>query len=303
MRRLLGEKAESKTVKRIKLVQKFVIGYLSSPALGLMALNRYGCVAVEGISAKKAVYEALGFLKKYLAGLLEGAEEESATKAALNLISKLYEEDLKVRRNWIEIGITLSLGLSLFIAFLSYRIIIPPFIPLLLLSLYPLMPGYSELKIEDPNVADAMASDLERGSGVIYALRHLKLYEASVVDDVELPSYFEFLKMVSDREALKNMMRRTASILRALNEILDEWKANIKSTRILLIISLVVVASINVALSYILGQLGLNAPQLTLFSLGLAIAILISKPLAYSIQAALAYSSAFLLASYLFHFL
>jgi hypothetical protein len=303
MRKSLGGRAESKTVKRIKLVQKFVIGYLSSPALGLMALNKYGSVAVEGITAKKAVYDALGFLRKYLAGLLEGAEEESATKAALTFISKLYEEDLKARRSWIEIGITLSLGLSLFIAFLSYRIIIPPFLPLLLLSFYPLMPGYSELEIEDPNVADAMASDLERGSGVVYALRQLGLYEASVVDDAELPSYFEFLKIVSDREALKNMMRRTASVLRALSEIIDEWKANIKSTRILLLISLIVVAAINVALSYILGQLGLNTPQSTLFSLGLAVAILISKPLGYSIQAAAAYSISFLLVSYFFHLL
>jgi len=295
--------AESKTVERIKLVQKFVIGYLSSPALGLMALGRYESVAVEGVRTREAVYEALGSLKKYLAGLLEGAEGESATKAALTLISRLYEEDLKERRNWIEIGITLSLGLSLFIAFLSYRTYIPPFISLLLLLFYPFVPRYRELEVEDPNIADSMANDLERGAGVVYALRHLRLYEASVVDDVTLPSYFEFLKVVSNREALTSMMRRTASILRALSEILDEWRAGLKSTRILLLVSLILVALINVALSYILGQLGLRVPLLTLFSLGLAVAILISKPLGYSIQAGSAYSLSFLSASYLLQFL
>jgi len=296
-------RAESRTIKRIKLVQKFVISYLSSPALGLMALGRYESVAVEGVPTKDVVYGALGFLRKYLAGLLEGADEDSATKAALTLISRLYEEDLKVRRSWIEVGVTLSLGLSLFIAFLSYRISIPPFLPLLLLSFYPLIPSYSELRIEDPNVADSIASDLERGAGYIYALRHLKLYEASVVDEATLPSYFEFLRIVSNRGALANMMRRTASVLRALSEIIDEWRASLRSTRILLLISLIIVASINVALSYVLRQLGFNIPLLTLFYLGLAVAILVSKPLGYSIQAGLVYSISFLAASYLIHLL
>ncbi len=288
--------AEARTIDLLKLTQDFVVGVSSGLASGLIAISCYNEVAVEGVPAKAAVYRKLGDLRSYLAGLLEGGDGKSLPSQAMSLLSRLYEIDLESRQRWIQLGITLAISLSVLASFLaSYRMYLDPLLPLVFLPLYFLLPSFAPIEVPDPVSADAIASDLEAGSGKVYAMRHLGIYERMIVDDaeVEIPKYFKCVMTISDREILASLMRKTANTLRDLMSLIDSWYAGIRSLRRIFLALVVLMAGVNLGIYILSGRIFLNPPLGFLFTSGLISSILASKPLNCPLESSLVYTTSF----------
>ncbi|MEM3869818.1 MAG: hypothetical protein QXJ39_01645 [Candidatus Korarchaeum sp.] len=287
--------AESRTISLLKLTQDFVIGLSASLSSGLEAIGCYQQVAVEGVSASETVYRRLGRMRKYLAGLLEGGDERASSEVAMKLLSRLYEIDLESRQRWIQLSVSLAITLSLTASLLSfYHLHLDPLLPLTLLPLYFLLPSFTPLEIPDPASAEAIASDLELGSGIIYALRHLGIYERTVVDEEpKVPTYFEYAMRIASRDAAASLMRRTANMLKDLGSIVDSWRAGMKALRKLLIFLVALSAGINLAVYVVSGKVFGEAPLGFLFTSGLVSSLLASKPMNCPVESALAYTTVF----------
>ncbi|MCS7102366.1 MAG: hypothetical protein NZ992_00605 [Candidatus Korarchaeum sp.] len=288
---------EVRTIDLLRLTQDFVIGVSASLSSGLMAISCYREVAVEGVPAKVAVYQKLGKMRSYLAGLLEGGDEKSSSEVAMSLLSRLYEIDLESRQRWIQLSLSASISISILVSFLSiYKgMNIDPLLPLILLPLYFLLPSFTSLEIPDPALADAIANDLEVGSGKIYAMRHLGIYERIVVDDgeLEIPSFFRYAMAVSSKETSASLMRRTANMLKDLESIVASWHAGMESSRRLFISLVVLVAGVNLGICFLSEKVFLKAPLGFLFTSGLVSSILASRPLKYPLESSLAYAISF----------
>lgn len=287
----------SSRMNRIKLIQDFVVSLKLSPALALMTLSCYEEVAVEGIRMKQAVESELGEVREYLTGLLEGGDEASSSEVAMKVIERLYEIDLDNRQKMIQVSVSLSLAMSIAFAFISFfrYIQLPAFFPLVFLPLYFLIPGLNEPEVPRPSIADAIASDLEKGCGSIYALKYLGIYERLVVDEseVELPLYFEYALKRSDKRASALMMRKTASFLKDLHSAVETWKAGIKSLKNLMLSMIAMMGFLNFGLCYLGAKIFSTAPTGLIFLLGLVSSILIARQLNCSLQSVMIYLISF----------
>ncbi len=296
-------------LRRADLVQRLVLGWSASPALGLRAISAYGEVAVEGERASRALAKKVDEAGALLSGIEEGGDKDESLRASLTFISQLLEADAQARERWMYLSLTLGMALSIGIAVaLSLGgMIIGPFHLAPFLLVYPLIPGLSlERLSDDPAAADYIASTLERGGGRIYALRHLGLYEPLVLDldlsDIELPPWASVLREMSDRSVLAKVMRRTSTLLREFKRITSAWSARMRSMRTMsLIISFALglsnVILMRVVTSPLLYPMRISADlPLTLLLAGLISTLISAKPLGASIESGVAYLSAFSLA-------
>lgn len=288
---------EVRTVSLLRLTQEFAIGMSASLSSGLIAISCYREVAVEGVPAKLAIYRKLGRMKDYLSGLLEGGNERTIPEVAMNLVSRLYEIDLGSRERWIQLSISTSISISVVISILSIYggLQVDPLLPLIFLPLYFLLPSFTPLEVPNPSSADAIASDLEAGSGKVYAMRHLGIYERMVVEreEVEVPSYFKHAMVISDREASAYLMRRTSRVLSELRSSIDAWRAGIESLRKLFISLVILVACVNLGVCLLSERVFFNASTGFLFTSGLVSSITASRPLKCPLESSLAYALSF----------
>lgn len=297
---------ERRTANAIELVQKFVVALKASTALGLIALGCYERVAVEGVRAKDAISERLLGIKEYLIGLLEGGDEGSSSGAALNLLSRLYEIDLDRRYKWIQISTAFAISMSAALSFIALYsgIHLDPLIPISLLPLYYLLPGFTPLEVPDPSLADAIANDLEKGGGRFYSLRHLGVYERISVDenDLSIPDYFRYALILSSKETSALMMRKTASILRELHGAVRSWREEVRSLKIILLSSIALLALINIGICFLGVKMYSEVPVGFIFSCGFTLSILISKHIGCSLESAIIYSISFSLGMLLLNY-
>ncbi len=296
-------------LRRADLVQRLVLGWSASPALGLRAISAYEEVAVEGERAGRALARKMGEAGALLSGIEEGGDRDESLKSSLTLISQLLEADAQARERWMYLSLTLGMALSVGVAVaLSLGgIRIEPFHLIPLALVYPLIPGLSlERLSDDPAAADYIASTLERGGGRIYALRHLGLYEPLVLDvdldDVELPPWANVLREMSDRKTLAKVMRRTSTMLREFKRITSAWRARMRSMKAMSLIISSAIGLSNVVLMRVVTspllypmQIPADLP-LTLLLAGLISTLISAKPLGASIESGVAYLSAFSLA-------
>ncbi len=295
---------------KAKMAQKLVLGWVSSPALGLKMVSAYEEVAVEGKRAKDSLNKKkLGDIGRILSSVPEGGDPEASLSSSLSLISQLLEADVISRERWIylilTLGMSLSVGISL--AITLGRVNIRFYHLLALLLLYPIIPSLSmRIPEGDPSMADLVASYLEKGGGRIYALKGLGLYERLVVDDFlhnfQLPEWAEVMKNISDRKMLASIMRKTSNMLKEFNRITSAWKARIKSLRAMTLVISSAIGISNVLLmrvmsSPLLGFVG-SAPDLPLMLLisGLVSVALSSKPVGFSLESSAIYLFSFSIA-------
>ncbi len=308
MRKFLGGLQSYLT--KAKMAQKLVLGWVSSPALGLKMISAYEEVAVEGERAKNSLNKrGLGDLGRILSSVVEGGDPESALSSSLSLISQLLEADAISRERWIylvlTLGMSISVGISLAISL--GRVGIRFYHLLMLLLLYPIIPSLDMGVIkEDPSAADSVASSLERGSGRIYALKGLGYYERLVVDDflysVKLPEWAEIIKDISDRKMLASVMRKVSNMLKEFNRIMSAWNARIRSLKAMTLVISSAIGISNVIImkvmsSPLLGFAGIpqDLPLLLLIS-GLVSVILSSKPIGFTIESSSVYLASFSIA-------
>ncbi len=294
---------------RADLLQRLVLGWSASPALGLRAVSAYGEVAVDGVRAGEVLRRKLDESGRLLAGIEEGGDREESLRSALTLVSQLMEADAQARERWMYLSLTLGMALSVGIALalslgglaLDSVHILPFFL------LYPLIPGPPKGgQVGDPAIADYLASSLERGGGRIYALRHLGLYEALVMDltleEADLPAWANIMREMSDRRVLARVMRRTSGLLRELSRIASAWNARLRSMKAMAVVISAAMGLSNVILlrvitSPLLSPMAVPAGlTLTLLLSGLLSSLLSSKPLGASIESGVSYLSAFSLA-------
>ncbi|HDI73993.1 MAG TPA: hypothetical protein ENF57_03175 [Candidatus Korarchaeota archaeon] len=295
---------------KAELVQKLVLGWAASPALGLKMVSAYGEVAVDGERARRALEKkGLSEVSKILVSIPEGGDEEASLGSSLTLISQLLEADAQSRERWIylamTLGMALSVGVSLALTLGGVSLKFYHFLSLLLL--YPIIPGLELGQLEhEPFLADAVASTLESGGGRVYALRHLGLYEKLLLDqplhEAELPEWARVLLEISDRERLAVVMRRTSNMLKEFRRIISVWRAKMRSLKVMSLVITSALGISNVLLlrvinSPLLGMAILN-PDLpvSLLVSGLVSVILSSKPVDVTLEASAVYLLSFSLA-------
>ncbi len=296
-------------LRKADLAQRLVLGWSASPALGLKAVSAYEEVAVEGRRASEALVSRMDEVGALLSGIEEGGDREESLKSSLTFISQLLEADAQARERWMYVSLTMGMALSVGIAValaLSGMSVKPLYlVPMALI--YPLVPGLSLDKLpDDPAAADYIASTLERGGGRIYALRHLGLYESLVLDtdfdEIDLPTWANVLREMSDRRVLARVMRRTSVMLREFKRITSTWSARMRSMKAMSLIISSAIGLSNVILLRVISSpllYSMRVPAdlpLTLLLTGLISTFISAKPLGASIESGVAYLSAFSLA-------
>ncbi len=295
---------------KANMAQKLVLGWASSPALGLRMVSAYEEVAVEGERARDSLSRReLGDIGKILSSILEGGDPKASLSSSLSLISQLLEADVVSRERWIylilTLGMSISVGISL--AITLGRICLKFYHLLMLLLIYPIIPGLNTRIPEgDPSAADLVASYLEKGSGRIYALKGLGFYERLVVDDFlrdfQLPEWAGIMKEISDRRMLASVMRRTSNMLKEFRRITGAWKARVRSLKAMTLVISSAIGISNVLLarvmsSPLLGFVG-NTPNLPILLLisGLVSVTLSSKPIGFALESSIIYLFSFSIA-------
>ncbi len=295
---------------KAETVQRVVLGWSTSPALGLKFLGRpyYEKVAVDGVRAKETLKELeMGDLGKILSTMAERSNAQASLSSSLSLISHLLEADVYSRERWIYLTLTLGMALTIGIALLLTfsGLPMPPyyFAPLFLLYLF--TPGLNIESLDiDPREADAMASYLERGGGRVYSLKALGLYEAIVLDkslsQAKLPIWANVIRELSNRNKLSEVMRRTSDMLKEFKKVHGMWKAKIKSLKAINMVITAALGLTNALLlkfvnSPLIGSTILTPPDLaySLLISGLLISLISSKPVGISLYAASSYLAGF----------
>lgn len=314
---------EGDPVGKAHIIEKLVLGWSASPALGLQAIGSYEPVAVEGLNASEVIGRRLEEMKLGIAkGIEEGGDREGVLKSSLALISDLYESDVQARVRWMHVSLTLGLFLCVGVALLftlggigisSAHFL--PFIPIFLL-IYSSIPSYNSGGIRrggdpkdsaemdlDPAKADYISSILERGGGRIYALKGLGLYEKLVVEEglksIRLPDWASIIGQLGDRDELARVMRRTATLLRDLRRIRDAWRARIRSLKSVGYVISSSLGATNVILLKVFSSPLFSPPHgpgqlfLILLLSGLLAVAMATKPLNSSISSCLSYLLAY----------